>query len=120
MIPAFKAANPNVKCNLIFVDGGHDHEVAIADLKNFMGMADPSYNVLMLDDSPCHMHFCKGPQGAWNQLLMSGDVAQTNAVTMGGGSRGFIVGRYVVPGLQPSILESLDGQELYQQLDANM
>lgn len=97
-IPAFKAANPNVKCNLIFVDGGHDYQVATADLINFFGMADPSYNVVMMDDVYCYSPFCQGPNAAWTQLLASGAAVQISANPELAGSRGFAVASYKVPG----------------------
>merc|ERR1719235_541477 len=38
-LPHFHQQHPEMKCNLLFVDGGHTHEIAASDLKNFMAMA---------------------------------------------------------------------------------
>lgn len=107
-IPAFKAANPNVKCNLIFVDGGHDYNVAAADLINFWGMADPNYNVLLMDDVFCSSVFCQGPNAAWTNLISSGAAAQISAVPTVGGTRGFAYGAYkIVAPTQPPMLPAM-------------
>ena len=34
-LPRFAAIHPEVKCDVILVDGGHSHSVATADLRNF-------------------------------------------------------------------------------------
>ena len=45
------SVNVNIPlCNLIFIDGGHEEDVAYADIMNMMMLADPSYNVLIIDD----------------------------------------------------------------------
>jgi len=95
-IPKFKEEHPDVKCNLIFVDGGHSFAVAEADLKNFGGMFNSSYNVLMIDDVMCRSNFCKGPNDAWDQLIQSGAAVQTSASSAEGGERGFAYGKYTV------------------------
>lgn len=95
-IPAFHLQNPGVKCNLIFVDGGHDFPVAAADMLNFMNMADPDYNVIMLDDVYCGMSYCQGPNVAWTQMIQSGQIVQTAQQTEPGGARGFAFGHYNV------------------------
>jgi len=100
-VPAFKAQHPEVKCNLIFVDGGHDYAVAAADLVNFWSMADPTYNVLMMDDVFCSSAFCQGPNAAWNQLIQSGAAVQVSANPEAGGTRGFAYGSYKV--IQPTV-----------------
>ena len=48
-IPTFVKENPRLKCDLIYIDGGHGYPEAKADLKNFQVMAK-SASLLLLDD----------------------------------------------------------------------
>lgn len=102
-IPVFRLQHPNVKCNLIFVDGGHAYPVAVADLGNFMTMADPEYNVVMMDDVYCQEDYCLGPNKAWVNMIQSGEIAQTlyEKEPQPGGDRGFALGSYVTAGTAP-------------------
>jgi len=93
-VPEFKKQHPDVKANLIFVDGGHDVAVAAADLENFGSMADPTYNVLLMDDVMCNVSYCDGPNDAWHQLLQSGAAVQLSGHPVAGGDRGFAIGTY--------------------------
>jgi len=95
-LPVFRLQNPEVKCNLIFVDGGHDYPVAVADLQNFMPMADPDYNIVMIDDVYCGMSYCQGPNVAWVEMVQQGLIMQTAVDTEPGGARGFALGSYRV------------------------
>jgi len=100
-LPVFRLQNPAVKCNLIFVDGGHDYAVAAADLTNFMSFADPDFNIVFLDDVYCGQAYCLGPNQAWSQMTQQGLVTQTMQVTEPGGNRGFAVGTYPANKLAP-------------------
>jgi hypothetical protein len=43
--PFFKS-----QCNLIFIDGGHTHEVAYADLLNMRDLANETFHTVVIDD----------------------------------------------------------------------
>lgn len=91
-LPQFHKENPDIKCDIVIVDGGHLLPVALADLKNFAPMASPRH-VLAIDDTPCQEDFCKGPSASWQGLLQQGCIEETGSVSMGA-SRGFKYGRY--------------------------
>jgi hypothetical protein len=95
-VPDFHSQHPEVKCNLIFVDGGHSEDVARADLQNFMAMADPEYNVVLIDDANCGNSWCAGPTKSWNHMVQQGLVIEDSKFD--GGGRGFSLGRYTKPG----------------------
>jgi len=97
-VPQFAAQHPEIKCDLIYVDGGHDLAVAQADLKNFMPMANPVHNVVLIDDTPCGSAFCQGPYMAWQQMVQGGLITQVNAQMLAGGTRGFTIGKYNLQG----------------------
>eukprot|EP00929_Paragymnodinium_shiwhaense_P052694 TRINITY_DN2639_c0_g1_i2.p1 TRINITY_DN2639_c0_g1~~TRINITY_DN2639_c0_g1_i2.p1 ORF type:complete len:361 (+),score=58.12 TRINITY_DN2639_c0_g1_i2:131-1213(+) len=51
-LPKFAMSNPDVKCDLVIVDGDHAYATAIADLVHFAPMASP-HHILTIDDTPC-------------------------------------------------------------------
>jgi len=93
VLPLFQHQRPDVRCDLMIVDGGRSYEAAAADLTNFANMASPNH-VLFMNNAPCTAGLCAGPSRAWQELVEKGCVAQTQAVAMGP-ERGFSVGRFV-------------------------
>lgn len=91
-IPQFHKDHPHVQCDLIVVDGGHSLEVATADLTNFMAMASAEH-ILVIDDTPCKGHHCKGPTMAWKTMIDNGCIEQTNSRRITG-TRGFSFGKF--------------------------
>lgn len=47
----FAALHPNFRCNLLFIDGDHTVNGAIADMKYMAALADPAYHLLIVDDA---------------------------------------------------------------------
>ncbi|CAL1167756.1 unnamed protein product, partial [Cladocopium goreaui] len=90
-VPAFHREHPDVKCELIFIDGGHSYDVAIRDLKNFAALANLKNNVLLLDDT-----FLDDVRRAWDEMLDMGYVEEFRSYNgeISVGSYGFTLGRY--------------------------
>jgi len=53
-VPVFHHANPGFHCDLISIDGGHAYDIAIVDLQNMFFFANPSFNILLIDDTNCN------------------------------------------------------------------
>ena len=53
-LPAFRRQNPDVKCDLIIVDGGHTVPIASSDLENFYQMST-KLNIVFYDNHPDHL-----------------------------------------------------------------
>ena len=51
-VPAFAKSHPDIKCDIIIVDGGHNYREAKADLRNLRALAGKNYNILIIDDHP--------------------------------------------------------------------
>ena len=70
-LPAFAAAfnstEPPEFCDLIFVDGDHHFDAALADLRNLRAAARPGHHVLLMDD-PDHDEVGR----AWRAVLADG------------------------------------------------
>lgn len=96
-VPKFFAEHPEVRCNLVYVDGGHSWDVAEADLNNFKKVADPEYNVLLMDDVYCIAPYCEGPHLAWTLLVDNGVATETEKHTDATKQRGYAIGRYKAP-----------------------
>jgi len=93
-VPKFESR----KFDLIFVDGGHDIEVARADLVNCMRFAKPD-TILMMDDV-IYKHewsakYSVGPTRAWKEFINISVVEETFHHDLGDG-RGMSIGRYKV------------------------
>lgn len=74
-VPSFHAMWPDVRCDLIFVDGGHTEAAAEADLRNFEPMANRTHHIVLMDD-------VDNPDvaRAWDNLLASGRAVEDGKV----------------------------------------
>lgn len=45
-VPAYAAANPGTRCDVVFIDGAKDYAIRKADLKNFRRLADAGARLL--------------------------------------------------------------------------
>lgn len=54
----FAELNPDVKCNILSVDGGHTYDIALQDIENMRRLAHPSFHVLFVDDTNCDKDYC--------------------------------------------------------------
>ena len=90
-VPRFAASRRDVKCDVIVVDGGHSHDVALGDLRNFRDLANIERNVLVVDDKDIH-----GIKLAWKETLTAGLAAERFACNDGSRwSRAYAIGYYV-------------------------
>jgi len=70
-IPAFAAAYPHVKCDIISIDAGHSYEDAHSDILNFQPLSS-SRSVVIMDDTNCTASWCLGPHRAMLDEVKSG------------------------------------------------
>jgi len=56
-VPKFFAEHPEIKCDIISVDGGHSYEIAMADINSF-AVAAKECTVLFIDDTNCEPGYC--------------------------------------------------------------
>jgi predicted O-methyltransferase YrrM len=101
-VPAYAAQNPGVRFDLVFIDGGHDYEIAAADLQNMRKLSGPNTVVVMDDVMPWRV-WGQGPTKAWEEAIRSGVVVQDEVFKDGRlvdhaeapGKRAWAVGRYL-------------------------
>jgi predicted O-methyltransferase YrrM len=101
-VPEFAKENPNIKFDLIFIDGGHDYKIAEADLRNTRSLAHAKTLVVMDDLTPW-LPWGKGPARAWMEAIRNKQVQQIELYKDGGlvqtieppGGRAWALGRYI-------------------------
>lgn len=77
-VPKFSKENPCVKFDFIFIDGGHDYDIAMADLVNCRRLSTPD-TVVILDDTrstPPIRQWNEGPNKAWGELRAQGQIKE--------------------------------------------
>jgi len=81
-VPAYAAANPGKVFDLFYIDGGHDYDVAMADITNSGRLCSPKTVVLMDDLEPDHK-WGAGPALAWRDAIAEGIVEETALIEDG-------------------------------------
>jgi predicted O-methyltransferase YrrM len=88
-IPTYIEDNPETKFDVIFIDGGHDYDVAAADLRNCARLAHKD-TIVIMDDTMFtrgwEMAYTVGPTRAWAEALAAGTLVEL-------GRRDYEVGR---------------------------
>ena len=98
-VPNYIQKNPNKMFDLIFIDGGHEYNIASADMKNCQTLAN-SNTIVVVDDTiftPGWEHFYNvGPTQTWNENIKNGIVTQIDHRDYCSG-RGMSWGKYNLP-----------------------
>ena len=95
-LPAYiarQANPPEVLCDIVHVDGGHEGDVPEMDLRHMRRLSH-NHTVLLMDDLACDAPSCKAPKEAWAQLIADGWLAEDACVQLSK-RRGFCQGRYL-------------------------
>jgi predicted O-methyltransferase YrrM len=74
-LPAYRADHPAAAFDLAFVDGGHDYDVARADLANILPLIRPS-GLIVMDDLTPWRTYGAGPYRAWSEAKQRGLISE--------------------------------------------
>lgn len=101
-MPAFAANHPDARFDLVFIDGGHEYDVAHADIVNMRALASQDTAVVM-DDLVPWRSYGAGPAKAWEEAIAGSVVRQEELFQDGErvaearppGDRVWALGRYM-------------------------
>jgi predicted O-methyltransferase YrrM len=94
-VPEFIKEHPDLKFDLIFIDGGHLYDIATKDIMNCKELAH-SDTVVIMDDvvHDSSAEYCTGPTQAWIDAASKNIVTITDTVKFKD-NRGMSWGKYV-------------------------
>ncbi len=74
-VPAFSEAHPGRTFDLIYIDGGHEYEVAKADIEHCAPLSTAE-SIVLMDDLEPHNEWGVGPARAWREAQAEGLVEE--------------------------------------------
>lgn len=74
-VPEYARDNPDIRFDVVFIDGGHDYQTAKADITNMRALSTPE-TVVIMDDLVPWFAYGVGPAKAWTDAITEGVLKQ--------------------------------------------
>ena len=108
-LPAFAAAHPHERFDVVFIDGDHSFDGATADLEHLRAMATVD-TIVVMDDITPWLWFGEGPTQAWREAVETGLIIHSRYFQDGEpviaveppADRAWAEGRYADPFIPPT------------------
>lgn len=71
----------DARCDLVYIDGGHEEEEATRDLLSMSLLAKHGHTLVVMDDVRCDEKFCAGPTAAWDKFKHAGRLTELGCET---------------------------------------
>ena len=94
-LPQFIKQNPNIRCDIMLIDGGHIFKVAASDMKNFKLMASASKNIIFMDNYP-DRRFQNKLSRVWEMEKRKGGLLEIFRCHYKNYKSGFTFGRFMI------------------------
>lgn len=94
-VPAYTQDHPGVTFDILFIDGGHEYDIALTDLENCAKLAHAD-TIVVVDDvvgPALATSWTPGPTAAWAKFVSEGRVVELGKKEYGHG-RGMVWGKY--------------------------
>lgn len=85
----------DIKFDLIFIDGGHSEEVAMADLLNCRRLATNDTIIVLDDYVKDGVDYTVGPTKAWDTLFNINKLEKLDEIVYTKTTRGMVVGKFL-------------------------
>ncbi len=81
-VPLYQQKHPEASFDLAFIDGGHDYEIASADVRNVLPLIHPA-GLVVMDDLCPWKPWGAGPVRAWSEAKQEGLIREVALVQDG-------------------------------------
>jgi len=94
-ISKYANAHPEMRCDIVHVDGGHNNDLPLSDLRGLRRLAHPG-TLLVMDDVQCRLmsQWCAEPTDNWHAAQHEGLVAEHSCYTNHDTTKGLCLGTY--------------------------
>jgi len=93
-VPRYAQSPKAARCDVVFVDGDHNWDMPLVDLKQLQQLSHEKTLVIM-DDTECNEGWCTYPRNGWFEMKSLNRIVETQCISKVSNERGLCFGRYL-------------------------